>query len=138
MVPAEVALAEAAQHDAVEFTDRIAPGLERPDGILAAVEGVAPTAIETSAAPPAGTPGVIVGYGRSGDPLFDYGLNFIRIRLFTIEGMSTPAPYGGKARQVMIDVDPAACQAKGLAPQDVVNSLLAENVLVHAPELSLG
>lgn len=39
-----------------------------------AVDGVAPTAIGTSAAPPSGTPGVIVGYGRSGDPLFDYGL----------------------------------------------------------------
>ena len=70
--------------------------------------------------------------------LFDYGLNFIRIRLFTIEGMSTPAPYGGKARQVMIDVDPAACQAKGLAPQDVVNSLLAENVLVPAGSVQIG
>src|ERR1700730_12743892 len=38
--------------------------------------------------------------------LFDYGLNFIRIRLFTIPGLSSPAPYGGKQRQIIVDVDP--------------------------------
>src|SRR5215468_11069218 len=27
--------------------------------------------------------------------IFDYGLNFIRPKLFTIEGLSAPAPFGG-------------------------------------------
>ena len=40
--------------------------------------------------------------------IFDYGLNFIRLRLFTIPGLATPAPYGGKQRQIMVDVDPRA------------------------------
>src|SRR5207237_1210078 len=40
--------------------------------------------------------------------IFDYGLNFIRVRLFTIPGLSTPAPFGGKQRQIMIEVEPAA------------------------------
>ncbi len=103
--------------------------------------------------PPGITPPNVIRYNASNVPvaqltissdtlteqqLFDQGLNFIRIRLFTIEGMSTPAPYGGKARQIMVDVDPAACAAKGLAPQDVVNALLAENVLVPAGTASLG
>ncbi len=42
------------------------------------------------------------------EKLFDYGLNFIRVRLFTIPGLSTPAPFGGKNRQIMIDVNPEA------------------------------
>ena len=39
--------------------------------------------------------------------LFDYGLNFIRVRLFTIPGLSTPAPFGGKTREIVIDINPA-------------------------------
>jgi multidrug efflux pump subunit AcrB len=70
--------------------------------------------------------------------LFDYGLNFLRIRLFTIPGISTPAPYGGKSRQVMVDVDPAKCAAKGLSPQDVVQALLSENVIEPAGNAYIG
>ncbi len=70
--------------------------------------------------------------------LFDYGLNFLRVRLFTIPGMSIPAPYGGKARQIMVDVDPAKLAAKGLSPQDVVQALLQSNVLIPAGTAQLG
>ena len=45
--------------------------------------------------------------------LFDYGLNFLRVRLFTIPGLSTPAPYGGRQRQVMVDVDPRRVRGQG-------------------------
>ena len=45
--------------------------------------------------------------------IFDYGLNFIRVRLFTIPGLSTPAPFGGKQRQIIVDVDPARLQRQG-------------------------
>ncbi len=70
--------------------------------------------------------------------LFDYGLNFLRIRLFTIPGLATPAPYGGKARQVMVDVDPAAMAAHGLSAQDVLNALLQANLLVPAGTMRVG
>ena len=49
--------------------------------------------------------------------LADYALNFIRIKLFTIPGLSSPAPFGGKTRQIMIYVDPAKLSAKGLSGQ---------------------
>src|ERR1700751_2765509 len=42
------------------------------------------------------------------EKIFDYGLNFIRVRLFTIPGLATPAPYGGKQRQINVDIDPRA------------------------------
>src|ERR1700709_224919 len=51
--------------------------------------------------------------------IFDYSLNFIRIRLFTIPGLSTPATFGGKSRQVIVDLDPALLVAKGFTPTDV-------------------
>jgi hypothetical protein len=57
----------------------------------AAVVGVAPTAIEATAAPAPGTPGIIVGYGRSGDPLFDYGLKRAG-KVMTASCSSIPPP----------------------------------------------
>src|ERR1700709_211125 len=51
--------------------------------------------------------------------IFDYAVNFIRIRLFTIPGLSTPAPFGGKSRQINVDLDPALLVAKGFTPTDV-------------------
>src|ERR1700694_541777 len=70
--------------------------------------------------------------------LYDYGLNFIRVRLFTIPGLATPAPYGGKQRQIMVDLDPQAAAGKGPAPQDVVNAILQSNVLVPAGTAAIG
>jgi len=70
--------------------------------------------------------------------LFDYGLNFLRVRLFTIPGTSIPGPYGGKQRQIMVDVDPAATSAKGLSPQDVVNALLASNIIIPSGTAQIG
>ncbi len=70
--------------------------------------------------------------------LFDYGLNFLRVRLFTIPGLATPAPFGGRQRQVMVDLDPQAVAAKGLAPVDVVNALLTGNVLLPAGSAQIG
>ena len=46
--------------------------------------------------------------------IFDYGLNFLRVRLFTIPGLSIPAPFGGKQRQIIVDVDPTRLSAQGL------------------------
>src|SRR3954470_12087984 len=62
--------------------------------------------------------------------IFDYGLNFIRVKLFTIPGLSTPAPFGGKARQINIDIDPRQLASKGLSPYDVVSALNTGNVIL--------
>ncbi|HUB10270.1 MAG TPA: efflux RND transporter permease subunit [Myxococcales bacterium] len=70
--------------------------------------------------------------------LFDYGLNFIRVRLFTIPGLSTPAPFGGKQREVMVDIDPAKVAAAGLSPQDVIDTVLQSNVIVPAGSARIG
>ncbi|HEV2495528.1 MAG TPA: efflux RND transporter permease subunit [Terriglobia bacterium] len=68
----------------------------------------------------------------------DYALNFIRVRLFTIPGLSTPAPFGGKQREVMVAIDPNALAAKSLSPADVVNVLQTSNVIVPAGTARIG
>jgi multidrug efflux pump subunit AcrB len=103
--------------------------------------------------PPGMTPPVILQFNASNVPvaqitmssktmseakIFDYGLNFIRLRLFTIPGLSTPAPFGGQNRQIIIDVDPNKLQAKGLAPIDVVNALQESNVIIPAGTARIG
>ena len=70
--------------------------------------------------------------------IFDYGLNFLRTRLFTIPGVSVPAPYGGKQRQIIVDVDPARLSAKGFSQMDVVSALQSTNVIVPAGIARLG
>src|SRR5882724_9821137 len=72
------------------------------------------------------------------EKIFDYGLNFIRVRLFTIPGLSCPAPYGGKQRQINIDIDTRALAARGLTPTDVVNALQASNVILPAGDVRIG
>ncbi len=66
------------------------------------------------------------------EKIFDYGLNFVRVKLFTIPGLSSPAPFGGKMRQVNVDIDPNALSAKGLSPADVVSALQSSNVIIPA------
>lgn len=70
--------------------------------------------------------------------IFDYGLNFLRTRLFTIPGLSIPAPYGGKQRQIIVDVDPARLSSKGLSQMDVVSALQTTNVIVPAGVARIG
>src|SRR5215467_2898134 len=70
--------------------------------------------------------------------IYDYGLNFIRVRLFTVPGLATPAPYGGKQRQIMVDINPTSAAARGLSPQDVVTGLLQSNLTVPAGTARIG
>jgi len=72
------------------------------------------------------------------EQIFDYGLNFIRVRLFTIPGLATPAPYGGKNRQINVDLDVKALAAKGLSPSDVVAALQTSNVILPAGTSRIG
>jgi multidrug efflux pump subunit AcrB len=70
------------------------------------------------------------GEGLNEQQLNDLGQNTIRTQLATVEGAQTPFPYGGKQRQIQVDIDPAALQAKGLSPADVVNAISAQNLIV--------
>ena len=68
----------------------------------------------------------------------DYGQNFLRLRLFTVPGLSTPAPYGGKTREITIDVDPRQLAAKGLSANDVLTAVNNANVFIPAGTARLG
>jgi CzcA family heavy metal efflux pump len=72
------------------------------------------------------------GAGLSEQQLFDLGMNTVRTPLVTVPGAAVPLPYGGKQRQVQIDVNPAALQARGLSAQDISAALAAQNILVPA------
>jgi multidrug efflux pump subunit AcrB len=70
--------------------------------------------------------------------LFDYGINFIRLKLFTLPGLSIPAPFGGKQRRIMVDLDPSLLSAKGFSPNDVVNALQSANIIIPAGTARIG
>jgi multidrug efflux pump subunit AcrB len=70
--------------------------------------------------------------------LSDYANQFMRLRLFTIPGLSIPGAFGGKQRQIIVEVDPAAASSKGLSQMDIVNSLGFSNVIVPAGIARLG
>src|SRR4030088_221729 len=78
------------------------------------------------------------GKGISEQALNDYGLNFIRPRLVTVEGAAVPYPYGGKQRQVQVDLNTAALQSKGLSPLDVVNAITAQNLILPTGTSKIG
>src|SRR6202167_1067526 len=70
--------------------------------------------------------------------LFDYGQNFIRTRLVTIPGISVPPPYGGKVREVMVDLDPDALFGKGLSATDISNALSLQNLILPTGTVKVG
>jgi len=78
------------------------------------------------------------GKGLSEQQLNDYGLNFIRTRLVTVPGAAVPYPYGGKQRQVQVDLNTAALQSKGLSPLDVVNAISAQNLILPTGTSKIG
>ena len=103
--------------------------------------------------PPGITPPLILNYNASTVPIlqlalssktlteqkiFDLGQNFIRPSLATVQGTAIPSPYGGKERQIQIDLDPQALQAKGLSAQDVENAIAAQNQIIPAGTTKIG
>jgi multidrug efflux pump subunit AcrB len=101
--------------------------------------------VQLRSLPPGTTPPFIIQYNASSVPVLQLGLsgegldeqtlndlgqNAIRTQLATIEGAQTPFPYGGKQRQIQVDLDLNALQAKGLSPVDVVNAVNAQNIIV--------
>jgi len=103
---------------------------------------------------PAGTtPPLIITYSASSVPILqmalsgptlseqqlnDLGLNFIRPQLTSVPGTAVPYPYGGKQRQVQVDLNTAALQSKGLSPADVVNAISAQNLILPAGTAKMG
>ncbi|NJD08355.1 MAG: efflux RND transporter permease subunit, partial [Methylococcaceae bacterium] len=117
----------------------------------AQVTAVSQTMIK--AFPPGATPPMILNYsaatvpilqlalsgkGMSEQMLADLGMFAIRARLTTVAGASIPWPFGGKSRQVQIDLNPAALQARGLSGQDVANALASQNLLTPAGTQKVG
>jgi len=103
--------------------------------------------------PPGTTPPLIIQYSASSVPvlqlglsgqglseqqLFDIGTNFIRTQLATIEGAAIPFPYGGKQRQVQVDLNLQALQSKGLSPADVVNAVSVQNLILPSGTAKVG
>ena len=103
--------------------------------------------------PPGTTPPLILNYNASTVPIIqlalsgqglteqalqDLGLNSIRVRLVTVPGAAVPYPYGGKARQIQIDIDPQALHAFGLTAQDVATTLAAQNLIIPAGTEKIG
>ena len=103
--------------------------------------------------PPGTTPPLVIQYNASSVPIIqlglsgqglsemqlnDYGLNFIRTQLVTVPGAGIPYPYGGKQRQVQVDLNLPALQSKGLSPVDVVNTIGAQNLIVPAGTIKIG
>jgi len=103
--------------------------------------------------PPGTTPPLILNYNASTVPIIqlalsgkglseqnlgDLGLNAVRPILTTVAGAAIPYPFGGKTRQVQIDVDPVAMQARGLSAQDVANALAGQNLITPVGTEKIG
>ena len=78
------------------------------------------------------------GQGLSEQTLADTGLNVVRTPLVTVPGAAIPYPYGGKARQVQIDLDSKALQARGLSGPDVANALANQNLVTPVGTQKIG
>src|SRR5580704_14902932 len=78
------------------------------------------------------------GQGLSEMQLNDLGLNFIRTQLVTVPGAGVPYPYGGKQRQVQVDIDLPKLQAKGLSPSDIVTTINGQNVILPSGTAKIG
>jgi multidrug efflux pump subunit AcrB len=100
--------------------------------------------VQLRSLPPGTTPPFIIQYNASSVPVLQLGLsgeglneqqlndlatNTIRTQLATIEGAQTPFPYGGKQRQIQVDLNLGALQARGLSPGDVVNAIAVQNLI---------
>jgi multidrug efflux pump subunit AcrB len=78
------------------------------------------------------------GSGMSEQSLADLGLNVVRTPLVTVPGVAIPTPYGGKTREVQIDLDASAMQARGLSGQDVANALAAQSLITPVGTEKIG
>ena len=70
--------------------------------------------------------------------LFDEGQNFIRPQLATVAGAAIPSPYGGRVRDVQVDLDQQAMQAHQVSANDVLDAISAQNLILPAGDEKIG
>src|SRR5277367_1707793 len=122
-----------------------------PDLSLSQIIGVSQVQLRFS--PPGTTPPFVLSYNASTVPIlqlaltsqtlpeaqiYDLGNTILRTQLATVGGASTPFPFGGKQRQVQVDLDPAALRANGLSGNDVVAAIGAQNLILPAGTQKIG
>ncbi|NHN89589.1 efflux RND transporter permease subunit [Acetobacter conturbans] len=78
------------------------------------------------------------GNGLTEQQLYDYGFNFIRNRLVTVPGAAIPYPYGGRVRQIQLDLDPRQLQSRGVSALDVGNALTSQTQITPAGFVKIG
>jgi len=120
-------------------------------GAIAQITAICQTTVRSL--PPGTTPPLIISYSASTTPiiqlglssktlpeqqLFDLGQNFLRNFLATVPGAATPFPYGGKIRQIQVDLDLPKLQAYGLQPNDIVNAVNAQNIILPSGTIKMG
>ncbi|HTU43371.1 MAG TPA: efflux RND transporter permease subunit [Candidatus Aquilonibacter sp.] len=120
-------------------------------GAIAQITAICQTTVRSL--PPGTTPPLIISYSASTTPiiqlglssktlpeqeLFDLGQNFLRTFLATVPGAATPYPYGGKVRQIQVDLDLPKLQAYGLEPNDIVNAVNAQNIILPSGTIKMG
>ena len=120
-------------------------------GAIAQITAIAQTTVRSL--PVGTTPPLIISYSASTTPiiqlglssktlpeqqLFDLGQNFLRNYLATVPGAATPYPYGGKIRQIQVDLDLPRLQSYGLQPNDIVNAVNAQNLVLPTGTVKLG
>jgi len=120
-------------------------------GAIAQITAICQTTVR--GLPPGTTPPLIISYSASTTPiiqlglssktlpeqqLFDLGQNFLRTYLATVQGAATPYPYGGKIRQIQVDLDLPKLQAYGLQPNDIVNAVNAQNIILPTGTIKMG
>jgi len=103
--------------------------------------------------PPGISPPVIIQYNPATVPIvnmtfssrtlpegrmFDHAFNFVRVKLFTIPGLQVPAPFGGRLRQISVDLDPTLMAAKGVSANDVVQAVQNQNLLIPSGTARIG
>jgi len=121
------------------------------NGAVAQVTAISQTVLKRM--PPGITPPLILTYNASSVPilqlalssktlldnqLFDISNNMIRPQLAQVEGAAIPSPYGGKNRQVQVDLDPQLLRAKGISPIEVANALALQNLTLPAGTEKIG
>jgi len=120
-------------------------------GAIAQITAICQTTVR--GLPPGTTPPLIISYSASTTPivqlglssktlpeqqLFDLGQNFLRNFLATVPGAATPYPYGGKIRQIQVDLDLSKLQSYGLSPNDIVGAVNAQNIILPSGTIKLG
>ena len=121
------------------------------DMALSQVTAIAQTMLRNM--PPGTTPPLVLSYNASTVPVIqlalssaklseqelnDFGNNFIRTQLATVQGSALPYPYGGKSRQIQVDLDQHAMQAHGVSAQDVNSAIGAQNLILPAGTQKIG